>query len=83
MLGPYIEQWVKMEVEVCEPTHNGTLMKTLAHLRTHGVRVGLFALFNNTMLIFNDFQHIQVVYGKWLIEGCPSVILFDIGQKKH
>lgn len=39
MVGPYVEQWVKMEVEVTEPTHNDKLMKTLAHLRNHGIKV--------------------------------------------
>lgn len=59
MVGPYVEQFVRMEVEVCEPTHNEALMKTLQHMRSHGMKV---------------------VFGRWLIDGCPNVILFDIGS---
>ena len=44
MVGPYVEQFVRMEVEVCEPTHNEALMKTLQHMRSHGMKVGLLML---------------------------------------
>ncbi|ESO00672.1 hypothetical protein HELRODRAFT_157348 [Helobdella robusta] len=59
MIGPYVEQFVRMEVEVCEPTHNDAMMKALQHMRQHGMKV---------------------VFGRWLIEGTPNVILFDIGS---
>ncbi|XP_028662559.1 glycogen [starch] synthase, liver [Erpetoichthys calabaricus] len=56
MVGPYFEQNVKTQVELCDPT-NPAIQRAIDNLKTNGC---------------------QVYFGRWLIEGSPYVILFDI-----
>lgn len=58
MVGPYVEQFVRMEVEVCEPTHNEALMKTLQHMRNHGMKVYL-----QMLKVFPKWQMLNVDSG--------------------
>ena len=58
MKGPYIEERVRLEVEVLEP-ETANLKYTLDQMTEWGFRV---------------------VYGRWLIDGYPKVLLFDIGS---
>ncbi|KAI3409893.1 glycogen synthase isoform 1 [Globodera pallida] len=58
MMGPYVEERVRLEVEVLEP-ETANLKYTLDQMYDWGFRV---------------------VYGRWLIDGYPKVLLFDIGS---
>ncbi|XP_053320678.1 glycogen [starch] synthase, liver [Spea bombifrons] len=58
MIGPYYEQNVRTQVEICDPPIP-SVAKALDLLRAKGS---------------------QVYFGRWLIEGNPYVILFDIGS---
>ncbi|KAG9471181.1 glycogen [starch] synthase, liver [Eleutherodactylus coqui] len=58
MMGPYYEQNVRTQVEICEPPLPA-LRKAMDALQSQGC---------------------QVYFGRWLIEGGPFVLLFDIGS---
>ncbi|KAF7237638.1 Glycogen [starch] synthase, liver, partial [Varanus komodoensis] len=58
LIGPYFEQNVKTQVEVCEPP-NVAVKKAMESMKDGGC---------------------QVYFGRWLIEGSPYVVLFDIGS---
>ncbi|XP_072000872.1 glycogen [starch] synthase, liver-like [Engystomops pustulosus] len=58
MMGPYYEQNVRTQVEICDPPL-GALRRAMDALQAQGC---------------------QVYFGRWLIEGSPYVLLFDIGS---
>lgn len=58
MMGPYYEQNVRTQVEICDPPLPA-LRKAMDRLQSQGC---------------------QVHFGRWLIEGSPYVLLFDIGS---
>ncbi|XP_040293738.1 glycogen [starch] synthase, liver isoform X1 [Bufo bufo] len=58
MMGPYYEQNVRTQVEICDPPLPA-LKKAMDALQSQGC---------------------QVYFGRWLIEGSPYVLLFDIGS---
>ncbi|KAM3909989.1 glycogen [starch] synthase, liver-like, partial [Leptodactylus fuscus] len=58
MMGPYYEQNVRTQVEICDPPLPA-LRKAVDALQSQGC---------------------QVYFGRWLIEGSPYVLLFDIGS---
>ncbi|KAH7636688.1 glycogen starch synthase-like protein [Dermatophagoides farinae] len=57
MMGPYMEQMVRTEVEIEEEPVERCFRETIKIFRDHGIKV---------------------VFGHWLIDGYPAVILFDI-----
>ncbi|KAF3699501.1 Glycogen [starch] synthase, liver [Channa argus] len=65
MMGPYFEHNFKTQVEVCEPP-KAAIRKAMDALIHNGCQVG-------------EWKH-MVFFGRWLIEGSPYVILFDIGS---
>ncbi|KAM4039826.1 glycogen [starch] synthase, liver [Anomaloglossus baeobatrachus] len=58
LLGPYYEQNVRTQVEICEPP-------------LPAIRRAVDAL---------QAQGCQLYFGRWLIEGSPYVLLFDISS---
>ncbi|XP_075711749.1 glycogen [starch] synthase, liver [Rhinoderma darwinii] len=58
MMGPYYEQNVRTQVEICDPPLPA-LRRAMDALQSQGC---------------------QVYFGRWLIEGSPYVLLFDIGS---
>lgn len=78
MIGPYNENLVRTEVEIEEPVEN-VFRDAIEALKGQGIRVSLhyIELLN---LIINCFLIVQVIYGHWLIDGYPKVLLIDIGS---
>ncbi|XP_069618878.1 glycogen [starch] synthase, liver isoform X1 [Ranitomeya imitator] len=58
LMGPYYEQNVRTQVEICDPP-------------LPAIRRAVDAL---------QAQGCQLYFGRWLIEGSPYVLLFDIGS---
>ncbi|XP_056409803.1 glycogen [starch] synthase, liver-like [Hyla sarda] len=58
LIGPYSEQNVQTQVEICDPPR-AALRKAMDALQAQGC---------------------QVYFGRWLIDGSPYVLLFDIGS---
>ncbi|KAM4748438.1 glycogen [starch] synthase, liver isoform 1-T1 [Rhinophrynus dorsalis] len=58
LIGPYYEQNVRTQVEICEPP-TVAVGKAIDVLQSQGC---------------------QVYFGRWLIEGSPYVLLFDISS---
>ncbi|XP_063785468.1 glycogen [starch] synthase, liver [Pseudophryne corroboree] len=58
MMGPYYEQNVRTQVEICDPP-SAAFTRAMDALQAQGC---------------------QVYFGRWLIEGNPYVVLFDISS---
>jgi glycogen(starch) synthase len=61
-----------MEVEEIVDIPSEALKQTLDNLSAHG-----------NLVFFLSFSGVKFLFGRWLIEGAPLVLLFDIGASYH
>uniref|UniRef100_A0A0N5AGA3 Glycogen [starch] synthase n=1 Tax=Syphacia muris TaxID=451379 RepID=A0A0N5AGA3_9BILA len=76
MLGPYNEERVKLEVELLEPD-TAAMKYALDQMHEIGFKV-ITCFF--TVYRTDDQWFLRAYFGRWLIDGYPNVVLFDIGS---